>query len=199
MNDNRRVTISKYLSKHLRHSPAEIGLTLEPGGWVPIAVVLTAAARHRFQISREELDEVVAKCDKRRFALDATGLKIRANQGHSTDVDMQFTRKSPPETLFHGTGSQSREAIQRDGLRRISRQHVHLSADTDTARRVGARHGKPVVFVIEAARMHGDGFAFYQADNGVWLTDHVPPGYLRLPDEVPRTPPPDSPTPIEWD
>ena len=184
MNEKRRVTVSKYLSKHLRHTPAEIGLTLEPGGWVPVADVLDAAARHQFRISREELDEVVATCDKQRLALDATGLKIRANQGHSTAVDLQLLPKTPPETLLHGTGSQSVEAIRRDGLKKMARQHVQLSEEQDTARKVGARHGKPVLFVVEAARMHGDGFAFFQAENGVWMTDHVPPSYLRVSDEL---------------
>lgn len=180
MNDKRRVTVSKYLSKHLRHTPAEIGLTLEPGGWVPIADVLSAATKHRFHITREELDEVVAKCDKQRFALDETGTKIRANQGHSAEVDLQLEPVEPPAELFHGTGAKSASAIREQGLAKMSRHHVHLSLDTDTARRVGARHGKPVVFVVESGRMHRDGFAFFRSENGVWLTDHVPPSYLRI-------------------
>ncbi len=180
MNDKRRVTVSKYLSKHLRHAPAEIGLTLEPGGWVPITDVLRAAARHRMPVSREELDEVVATCDKQRFAIDPTGEKIRANQGHSTEVDLQLLPKTPPETLLHGTGAQNRDAILAGGLLKMSRQHVHLSADLDTARKVGSRHGKPLVFVVAAARMAADGFAYFQADNGVWLTDRVPAAYLKV-------------------
>ena len=107
MNDKRRVAVSKYLSKHLRHAPEKIGLTLEPGGWVSIADVLRSAANHRMPVTRAELDEVVATCDKRRFAIDPTGEKIRANQGHSTDVDLQLEPTTPPETLLHGTGAQA--------------------------------------------------------------------------------------------
>lgn len=180
MNDKRRATVSKYLSKHLRHTPAEIGLTLEPGGWVPIADVLRAAAKHRFHIAREELDEVVAKCDKQRFALDDTGTKIRANQGHSTEVDLQLEPLDPPAELFHGTGAQNESSVLASGLEKRSRHHVHLSLDLETARKVGARHGKPLVFVIAAGKMHADGFAFFRSENGVWLTDHVPPAYLRI-------------------
>ena len=180
MNDKRRVAVSKYLSKHLRHAPAEIGLTLEPGGWVLIAEVLRAAARHRMTVTRAELDEVVARCDKQRFAIDPTGEKIRANQGHSTEVDLQLEPTTPPETLLHGTGAQNRDAILAGGLLKMSRQHVHLSADLDTARKVGGRHGKPLVFVVAAARMSADGFDFYQADNGVWLTGHIPAAYLKV-------------------
>ncbi len=182
MNDKRRVTVGKYLSKHLRHTPEGIGLTLEPGGWVPIADLLQAATRRGFPISREELDEVVVRCDKQRLAFDPTGEKIRANQGHSTEVDLQLLPKTPPETLLHGTGAQNEAAILAGGLLKMSRQHVHLSADLDTARKVGSRHGKPLVFVVAAARMSADGFAYFQADNGVWLTDHVPARYLKVVD-----------------
>ena len=180
MNDKRRLTVSKYLSKHLRHSPVEIGLTLEPGGWVSIADVLLAAAKHRFRLTREELDEVVAKCDKQRFALDDTGTKIRANQGHSTEVDLQLEAAVPPAELFHGTGVQNESVIRDQGLAKMSRHHVHLSLEVETARKVGARHGTPIVFAVNSARMHHDGLVFFRSQNGVWLTDHVPPAYLRV-------------------
>lgn len=180
MNDKRRVTVSKYLSKHLRHTPAEIGLTLEAGGWVPIADVLLATAMHRFHITREELDEVVAKCDKQRFAIDESGMKIRANQGHSAEVDLQLEPLVPPAELYHGTAARNEAAILTSGLAKMARHHVHLSLDLDTARKVGARHGKPIVFVVDSGRMHADGFAFFRSENGVWLTDHVPPAYLSV-------------------
>ena len=120
------------------------------------------------------------KNDKRRFAIDPTGEKIRANQGHSTDVDLQLEPTTPPETLLHGTGAQNEAAILAGGLLKMSRQHVHLSADLDTARKVGSRHGKPLVFVVAAARMSADGFAYFRAENGVWLTDRVPAAYLKV-------------------
>ena len=180
MNDKRRVAISKYLSRHLRHAPADIGLTLEPGGWVPVADVLKAAGQHRFPITPAELAEVVAVCDKQRFAFDDTGVKIRANQGHSTAVDLQLVAVTPPDTLYHGTGARNESLILAGGLLKMSRHHVHLSEDSHTATTVGARHGKPLLFVIAAVRMAADGFAFFRSDNGVWLTDHVPPAYLRL-------------------
>jgi putative RNA 2'-phosphotransferase len=50
--------------------------------------------------------------------------------------------------------------------------------DPDTAERVGQRHGKPVVLRVEAQRLFEDGFEFFRADNGVWLTDKVPAVYL---------------------
>lgn len=180
MNDKRRVTLSKYLSKHLRHAPAEIGLTLEPGGWVLVGDVLRAAAKHRFHITREELDAVVEKCDKQRFAIDETGTKIRANQGHSTEVDLQLEPAEPPADLYHGTGAPNESVIRAQGLAKMARHHVHLSLDAATARKVGARHGKPVLFVVDSGRMHAAGFAFFRSENGVWLTDCVPPEYLRV-------------------
>ena len=141
MDDARLVTISKYLSKHLRHQPERLGLTLQPGGWVPVADLLAACARHNVPLSRAELDEVVARNNKRRFSFDPTGTLIRANQGHSVAVDLQLEPIEPPAVLYHGTGHGAAETITRGGLRKMARHHVHLSGDRETARAVGARHG----------------------------------------------------------
>ena len=169
---------SKYLSRHLRHEPERLGLKLEPGGWVRVDELLAACAAHGFAITTEDLREVVARNDKRRLSFDEGGMRIRANQGHSVEVDLGLAPAKPPELLFHGTGDGSVDSIMRGGLQRRGRHHVHLSADRETARRVGARHGKPVVFEVAAGRMHADGRTFFVSDNGVWLTDEVPPGYL---------------------
>jgi putative RNA 2'-phosphotransferase len=172
------VHISKYLSKHLRHQPERLGLTLAGGGWVAVDDLLAAAARHNMPITRAELGEVVARNDKQRFSFDPTGALIRANQGHSVPVDLELEPLTPPDLLYHGTGHQTAAIIRAEGLRKMSRHHVHLSADVATATRVGARHGRPVVFTVAAGRMHRDGSAFYCSANGVWLVDRVPPEYL---------------------
>jgi putative RNA 2'-phosphotransferase len=178
MEERRLVHISKYLSKHLRHQPERLGLTLAPGGWVTVDALLAAAARHNMPITRAELDEVVVRNDKQRFSFDPTGTLIRANQGHSVPVDLELAPLTPPDLLYHGTGQQTAVIIRREGLRKMQRHHVHLSADVKTATAVGARHGRPVVFVVDAACMHRDGFAFCRSANGVWLADRVPPEYL---------------------
>ena len=179
MEKERLVRISKYLSRHLRHEPGRLGLELAPGGWVGVDELLDACARRGFPVSREELDEVVARNDKKRFSFDEAGARIRANQGHTVEVDLQLERREPPPVLYHGTGERSVEAISGAGLRRMGRHHVHLSADAETARRVGARHGRPVVFAVDAARMAAAGHEFYVSANGVWLADSVPAEYLR--------------------
>ena len=169
-----RVKLSKRLSYHLRHAPDEIGLQLEPGGWVAVDALLAALG-----ITREQLDEVVATNPKQRFAFDESGARIRANQGHSVDVDLQLARVEPPAVLYHGTGANAVDAIRREGLRKMSRHHVHLSADEETARKVGARHGRPVVLTVDAAAMRRDGAVFFRSENGVWLVDEVAPRYLK--------------------
>ncbi|HZT81414.1 MAG TPA: RNA 2'-phosphotransferase, partial [Gemmataceae bacterium] len=150
-----------------------------PGGWVPVADLLAACAAHDFPVSHEELNEVVASSDKQRFAFDESGTRIRANQGHSAAVDLQLQPVTPPNLLYHGTAESTVPLILRDGLRRMARHHVHLSADVPTARKVGARHGRPAVLVVDAAAMHRAGHAFFVSANGVWLVDAVPPEYLR--------------------
>jgi putative RNA 2'-phosphotransferase len=180
MHEKRKVTVSKFLSRILRHAPGDLGLILEPGGWVPVADLLSGTARLGFPITPDELREVVETSDKQRFSFDDSGTKIRANQGHSTDVNLQLISAEPLPQLFHGTATANLEAVFRDGLLKMARHHVHLSADTATARKVGSRHGKPVVLVIDAARMQADGHEFFRSANGVWLVEHVPPEYLRV-------------------
>ena len=180
LDDKRLIKLSKYLSKHLRHTPEALGLTLEPGGWVVVDALLDACNGRNFRITREELEEVVARNNKQRFSFDPTRTRIRANQGHSLEVDLQLEPVEPPGVLYHGTASQNVEAIQRDGLKRMARHHVHLSGDMSTALAVGARHGKPVVFEVDAEAMHRAGYEFYRSANGVWLVDYVPAQYLKV-------------------
>src|SRR4051794_1441040 len=180
LDEKRTVKISKYLSKHLRHQPERLGVVLEPGGWVAVDELLKACAAHAFPVSREELEQVVAASDKQRFAFSEDGARIRANQGHSVEVDLGLPPVEPPAVLYHGTGAASVDSILASGLQRRGRHHVHLSPDVETAVRVGRRHGKPVVFAVDAARMAADGVPFYVSENGVWLVDAVPPRYLSI-------------------
>jgi putative RNA 2'-phosphotransferase len=179
MSNSRLTKISKYLSKYLRHTPEDIGIKLAPGGWVAIDELLIACAKHKFPITHQELQAVVESNDKKRFSFDSTGNLIRANQGHSTEVDLQLESTIPPNILYHGTGHKSVASIMENGLSKMSRHHVHLSSDIATATTVGARHGKPVVLIVDAAAMYQAGYVFYCSDNGVWLVDHVPPEYLN--------------------
>ncbi|MET9441453.1 RNA 2'-phosphotransferase [Streptomyces sp. NPDC006610] len=178
MDERRAVKVSKYLAKHLRHQPERIGLVLDEGGWVGIDALIAAAAAHGFRFSREELDHVVAANDKKRFAVE--GDRIRASQGHSVEVDLGLPPATPPPFLYHGTVASSLDAIRAEGLRPMSRHAVHLSADRETATRVGARRGRPVVLTVDAAAMHRAGHVFHVSANGVWLTDAVPARYLRF-------------------
>lgn len=178
MEDRRVRQLSKYLSKHLRHRPERIGLELGPGGWVEVDALLEACARQRFPISRAELEEVVERNDKKRFAFDPSGTLIRAQQGHSVPVDLLLEPAEPPPLLYHGTPERNLEAILRGGLQSMGRHHVHLSPDEATADHVGRRRGQPVVLAVDARAMRRDGWGFYRSGNGVWLVEHVPLRYL---------------------
>ncbi|MDP9794395.1 putative RNA 2'-phosphotransferase [Catenuloplanes nepalensis] len=171
--------ISKRLSLVLRHRPESVGITLTADGWVAVPTLLDALARHGLPLTRDQLTRVVDENDKRRFTIE--GDRIRANQGHSVTVDLGYEAQEPPETLYHGTADRNLAAIREQGLIKGRRHHVHLSADPDTAHRVGTRHGRPVVLTVEAARMAADGHSFFRSANGVWLTDAVPPEYVAGP------------------
>ncbi|MFI6804623.1 RNA 2'-phosphotransferase [Streptomyces luteogriseus] len=180
MDERRTVKVSKYLSKHLRHQPERIGLTLDEAGWVEIDTLIAAATAHGFRFTRDELDQVVATNDKRRFAVEGT--RIRASQGHSVEVDLGLAPAAPPAYLYHGTVARSLDAIRAEGLRPMNRHAVHLSPDQETATRVGARRGRPIVLAVDAGAMHRDGHVFHMSANGVWLTEAVPARYLRFPE-----------------
>lgn len=168
--------LSRRLAYLLRHAPEKMGVTLEPGGWAPVDAVL----RH-LRVSRERLERVVAADAKGRYTL--RGERIRANQGHSVPVDLRLPLTVPPELLYHGTHPAALPAIRAQGLQPMGRHHVHLSHDEATARQVGARRGQPVVLTVQAGRMDKAGHNFYRSENGVWLTEAVPPEFLVFPAE----------------
>jgi putative RNA 2'-phosphotransferase len=175
------VSASRFLSLVLRHRPDLIGLPLDDAGWAEIDALVRLSQGHR-PLTRALIETVVATSDKQRFAISADGLRIRANQGHSIAVDLALEMVAPPAHLYHGTAARFVEAIRREGLSRRSRHHVHLSADVETATRVGARHGKPVVLIVRAAEMAAAGHVFHRSANGVWLTDAVPAAFIDFGD-----------------
>lgn len=170
---------SRLLSKILRHQPESVGITLDRQGYVAVDELLSALQNSPFPMDRAVLDEVVAKNDKQRFSYSSDGQKIRANQGHSVIVDLELLPQTPPDVLYHGTAIQHLSSIWQMGLTAQSRHHVHLSCDVQTAIKVGKRHGKVAVLQVNANQMNTDGRVFYRSDNGVWLTECVPPCYLE--------------------
>jgi putative RNA 2'-phosphotransferase len=174
-------TISKFMSLVLRHEPAKIGLALDAAGWVDVDELLARAAAAGRAITRDQLNEVVATSDKRRFALSDDGLRIRANQGHSIEVELGLEPQQPPGLLFHGTASRFVESILVTGLERRSRHHVHLTEDIAIGEAVGRRYGKPVILRIAAGAMVAQGHVFFRSANGVWLVESVPPQFIVIP------------------
>jgi putative RNA 2'-phosphotransferase len=166
------IRLSKRMSRHLRHDPGRLGITLDEAGWVDLDEFVAALGT-----TREQVLEVVERNDKQRFAVE--GGRIRANQGHTVPVDLHLPPAEPPEVLYHGTAARFVPDILRDGLHAMQRHDVHLSATVDTAIRVGSRRGKPVVLKVDAGKMHADGHEFRVSANGVWLTHEVPAEYLR--------------------
>jgi putative RNA 2'-phosphotransferase len=179
--DKALVSKSKFLSLVLRHQPESIGLSLDANGWADLQELVSLANAIGYCIAVEDVLLIVSSSDKQRFSLDPSGRKIRANQGHSIEVDLELMPLQPPSTLYHGTATRFMASIRQSGLLKGARHHVHLSQDVDTARAVGVRHGRPVVLVVLAEDMWRSGHVFYQSKNGVWLTEHVPVSYIAFP------------------
>lgn len=177
MDKDRHSKISKSLSYWLRHRPEKIGITLNDGGWTDVKELIEKAKKE-IVFDFNELKEVVQNCDKQRFSFSEDFCNIRANQGHSVKVKLDFKEIAAPPILYHGTVEQFIDSIKKSGLLPGKRHHVHLSKDIETATKVGARRGKPVILQVDAKKMQDAGFVFYISDNGVYLTDSVPKRYI---------------------
>lgn len=176
------VRISKFLSLVLRHKPDTIGLHLDENGWASVDELIQLSGKHGQAFNRSLLDQVVRDNDKQRFMFSPDGQLIRANQGHSLEIDLKLEPVQPPQQLFHGTALRFLPSIRETGLHSGQRQYVHLSADETTAVKVGQRHGKPVILIVLAMKMYDSGLQFYLSANGVWLTKHVPIDHLVFPE-----------------
>ncbi len=170
---------SKFISLILRHKPETIGVSLDEHGWADVQEMIqgiNAAGNHH--LDSELLEEIVRTDEKQRYSFNEDHTLIRANQGHSIPVDVELEKKTPPAVLYHGTGEKYTASIDEQGLIPKSRLYVHLSSDLETARKVGSRHGKPVIYTVDCASMAAGGYSFYLSANNVWLTKEVPARYL---------------------
>jgi len=170
---NKEKEISKHLSYVLRHRPDSIGIQLDSQGWTDIDLLIK-----KLKISQSDLEFVVKNNSKNRFSISDDKKSIRANQGHSVNIELGLLSKIPPLKLYHGTTIQSYEKIKIDGLLKMNRNHVHLSSEIETAKQVGSRHGKPIILLIDCEKMIVENIKFYQSENGVWLTEYVNPKFI---------------------
>jgi putative RNA 2'-phosphotransferase len=177
---NNLTHISKFLSLILWHQPEKIGIALDENGWADVDELLSKMTAAGTVINKEILNELVSTNDKQRFAFNDNQTKIRASQGHSVLIELGLIQQPPPELLYHGTVSQFISSIKMDGLQKMQRTYVHLSSDITTVQQVGSRRGKPVIIAVQSGQMHNDGFQFFLSDNGVWLTNNVPPVYIQF-------------------
>lgn len=178
------VKVSKYLSYVLRHRPDEIGLNLDSSGWVETKDLIEKSVAHGRPLDLGLLQAAVKADDKQRYSFRDDFRLIRANQGHSVDIDLSLESSAPPDYLYHGTATRFMDSISEQGLLKKERHHVHLSECIETASSVGKRYGALQLLKINAKKMHDEGFPFWRTDNGVWLVDSVPPQYFSLMEEI---------------
>lgn len=178
MKDLKKTSI--FISLILRHNPGAIGISLDEHGWASVEELISGINKTKgYGLDMETLEEIVRTDNKQRYSFNEDKTLIRANQGHSINVDVELKEAEPPEQLFHGTGERFADSIRREGLKPMSRLYVHLSKDRETAEKVGSRHGKPHIFFVHSGRMFRAGYKFYLSENGVWLTKTVPPEFLE--------------------
>ncbi len=170
--------VSKYLSFVLRHQPEVIGIKLSKDGWADIDELIDKITE--FDLNRELLNIVVETNDKQRFGISPDGKYIRANQGHSVNIELGLDVAEPPLVLIHGTADKFWPLIQKQGLVKGLRHHVHLTESKAVAKSVGGRYGKPMLLSVDAKAMASAGFEFFKTANNVWLVDKVPTQYIKV-------------------
>ena len=171
--------LSVFISLILRHKPEEIGIALDEHGWANVKELIAGINNAGRKIDMKTLEEIVRTDNKGRYSFNENKTLIRANQGHSIPVDIEFKEVAPPDVLYHGTATKSLDSIKQQGIKSMSRLYVHLSKDLETAINVGDRHGKCVVLVIDTKKMSDDGIKFYLSENGVWLTKYIDWQYVK--------------------
>jgi putative RNA 2'-phosphotransferase len=163
-------------------SPSVIERRLEHRDPPPPPWFVTDDNCHGKPLTLDQLKHIVATSDKKRFALSEDGARIRGNQGHSVEVDLQYAPQIPPEILYHGTATRFLDSTRQHGLQKMDRHDVHLSAETKVTLQIGGRHGKPGLIIVRAGEMHRAGHEFRCSANGVWLVAHVPPQFIEFPE-----------------
>jgi len=179
MTDHERISAGKFIALILQHHPETVGISLDHHGWADVSALIDGINHSgKYHLTMDDLEEIVRRDNKQRYAFNEDRTKIRANQGHSVPVDVELETRTPPEVLYHGTGEKYVASIDEMGLVPKSRLYVHLSQDILTAKKVGSRHGKPIVYEVHAGQMSRDGYEYFISVNGVWLTKAVPVKYL---------------------
>lgn len=177
--ESKDVELGKFISLILRHKPQVIGITLDQNGWADTQELLAGINASGRYIDMEILERIVRENNKKRYSFNEDKSRIRANQGHSISVNVEMKEMTPPDELYHGTADRFLDSIREKGILKMNRQYVHLSADAETAKIVGKRHGKPVVLVIDTKKMAEDGYTFCLSDNGVWQSEDIKWEYVK--------------------
>ncbi|CUU49204.1 RNA 2'-phosphotransferase [Clostridium beijerinckii] len=180
MISNKDMRISKFISLILRHKPEEIGLTLDEYGYINTSDLIKGLNKKGYKVTISDIERIVAEDGKQRYSFNNDKTKIKANQGHSIKVNLELQAVEPPKVLYHGTATRFMDSICRESIKKQNRQYVHLSADIETATKVGKRHGELVIFKINSEQMNKDGYKFFLSENKVWLTDYVPAKYFEI-------------------
>ncbi|MFC3749547.1 RNA 2'-phosphotransferase [Paenibacillus sp. GCM10012306] len=175
LNQAAEKSLSKLMTKILRHAPGEFGIVLDPvDGSCSLSALLQAIqAQHKWSgVTLADIEQVVRQSDKQRFEIRDD--RIRARYGHSHDK-IQYAPGEPPALLYHGTNQKALPIILQEGLRPMSRQYVHLSEGTHFATLAGSRRGALAILKVDTQCAQQLGITFYYAGNEVWLAEHVPP------------------------
>lgn len=178
MADELHIKKSRYLAYILRHNPLSIALELDEHGWADVEQLLTKMRQCGKSITLTELKEIVQTDEKERYSFSDDEKKIRANYGHSVQVDLELKPTVPPDILYHGTCKERVDSIKKAGLNKGSRLYVHLTSSEFSATKLSELNENPYVFKIDAKAMYNDGYKIFHSKRTVWLTEYVPPKYL---------------------
>lgn len=173
------IKIGKEISFALRHHPEKYQLDMDEEGWVQVEQLFHALEDKYGVLTEADILDIMKHSDKQRYELK--NHKIRAYYGHSLKQKIKKIPMEPPKVLYHGTAKRFLDSIMKDGLLPMNRQYVHLSADQETAIKVGKRHdAHPIILRINAIEAYCNGISFYLGNETVWLSDSIPIQYIKV-------------------
>lgn len=178
--------ISKFISLVLRHKPDLINIDIDDKGYTDIDSLISNINKYKnTNITKNDLISIVNNDEKGRYSFNDNITRIRANQGHSINVNIEFEKVIPEHDLYHGTKFSNFNNIKSQGLLKMSRQFVHLSKDINIAADSGKRWKEDLLICkIDTKSMINDGYIFFKSENNVYLIKYIPPEYITFLKEV---------------
>src|SRR6185437_14893174 len=147
-------------------------------GWIELNDLIDFFKdKKQVQVTIQDIQHVSDTSEKKRFEIENG--RLRAVQGHSLPVEIEMQKITKVlRKIYHGTFVKNVDSIRKHGLKRMSRNFIHLTDNFDHL-----RNNSTVLIEIDVESAMSEGIDFFKAKNGVILTKGIdgilPQKYLK--------------------